>query len=791
MIIIYDNDFCIFVTSAGAPAASSPLQFDGCTADGPCLDFPHFLHLFFRLVELCTVITHPTPQFPRTLSRSRLSLSIHAALLGFGIAAVHSATAAGQDAGKDTVLSTINVNAAPETANGAVQGFVATRSTTATKTDAPIIETPQAISVVTRDEMDARGVRSVGEAVAYTAGVASGGTGDTTAFGGNNVQIRGFGGGGTAGYSFNEYLDGMKLQGTGYDGGNLDPYLFERVEVLKGPASVLFGQTQPGGIVNTVSKRPTRDMVNEMRLGGGNHSHIDGGVDVGGALGPNLLYRITGSALQEHLQQDHSSRKRRMLAPALTWSNGTTSLTALAHVQKDDINGTILSLVPAAGVFGNPNGRVPLSLRIGDPNYEYWERSTWSLGYLFSHALDQNVTLRQNVRHTRNGLDSQWLYRRALGADRRTLQRTGFGAFENAATLTVDNQLEYKFVSGAARHTVLAGVDYVRRTNEAVRHFGTVDVPALDLFRPVYGQANIPVQPVYQSEDLRGRQLGIYVQDQVRIGALSLLAGGRYDDARADTGNRLNGVLTEQHDTAFSGRVGALYTFANGLAPYASYAESFEPVSGRGFDGAVFKPMDGEQYEIGVKYQLPDGASMLTLAAFDLTQQNMTTSDPEHVGFSIQTGEVRTRGIELEGKAQLGKALAISAAYTALDDEVTRSNNPDRGKRRAQIPAHSGSLWLHYAPRAAALAGLELGLGARYTGKTQGDNINSFAVPGRTLIDLAARYDLGRLGGLGQWGAELNVNNLTNRYYIGSCFATHSCYLGLERSVRGALKYRW
>lgn len=407
------------------------------------------------------------------------------------------------------------------------------------------------------------------------------------------------------------------------------------------------------------------------------------------------------------------------------------------------------------------------------------------------------MTIRQNVRHTRNGLDSRWLYRRALGADRRTLQRTGFGAFENAANLTVDNQLEFKISSGAAQHTVLAGVDYGRRTNEAVRHFGTAGVPALDLFQPVYGQTTIALQPVYQSEDVRGRQLGIYMQDQVRIGVLSLLAGGRYDDARARTDNRLSGILTEQHDTAFSGRIGALYTFANGLAPYASYAESFEPVSGRGVDGAVFKPMDGKQYEIGVKYQLPDGASMLTLAAFDLTQQNMTTSDPDNVGFSIQTGEVRTRGIELEGKAQLGKALAVSAAYTVLDDEVTRSNNPDLGKRRAQIPAHSGSLWMHYALRDTALAGLELGLGARYTGKTQGDNINSFAVPGRTLIDLAARYELGRmgrlggLGGLGQWSAELNVNNLTNRYHIGSCFATHSCYLGLERSVRGALKYRW
>ncbi len=728
------------------------------------------------------MITCIAPQFPHPRSSTRQALQ--AGLLGIGIAAFQPAIAADSEAAVPVIVIT-------GAAEGAVQGYVATRGGTATKTDTPLLETPQAVSVITRDEMDARGVRSVGEAVAYSGGVVSGGTGDTAVFGGNNVQVRGFGGGGTAGYSFNEYLDGMKLQGTSYDGGNLDPYLLERVEVLKGPASVLFGQTQPGGIVNTVSKRPMRNMVNEVRLGGGNHAHVDGAVDVGGAIGRDVLVRVTGLVLDEHLQQDHSARKRRVLAPSLNWSRGGTSLTALAHVQKDEINGTILSLVPAAGVFGNPNGRVPLSLRIGDPGHEFWERSTWSLGYLFSHVLDNGITLRQNVRYTRNSLDSQWLYRRTLNADRRTLNRSGFAAFEDAATATVDNQLEWNFAGGGARHTVLAGVDFQRRSNEAARNFGTAGVPALDLFQPVYGQVAIPAQPLYQSEDTRSRQLGVYVQDQARIGALSLLAGGRRDSARSRTLYRLGGVLTKQDDDAFSGRVGALYTFANGLAPYASYAESFEPVSGRAHDGTVFQPMEGRQYELGVKYQAPGTASMVTLAAFELTQQNMTTADPDHTGYSIQTGEVRTRGMELEGKAQLGKSLAVTGAYTWLDDKVVRSNNLDLGKRRAQIPAHSGSLWLHYALRGGTLAGLELGLGARYTGKTQGDNINSFVVPGRTLLDLALRYQLGSLGGPGQWSAELNVNNLADRYYIGSCFATHSCYLGLQRSVRGAVKYHW
>lgn len=723
--------------------------------------------------------------------RTALGAALHAAWLGIALSASVSHAQQSDAAPKqEAVLPTISVSAGNDTPGGPVKGYVASRSAAATKTDTPLIETPQAISVVTRAEMDARNVRDLGEAVAYTAGVAMGGTGETNLFGGNSVRVRGFGGGGTAGYSFNEYLDGMKLQGTGYDGGNLDPYLLERVDVVKGPASVLFGQTQPGGIVNMVSKRAGADMVNEVRLGAGGRSHVDGGVDVGGALGPNLYWRVTGLVLQEDLQQNPADRKRQLVAPSLTWSNGRTSLTALAHYQHDDINATLLNIIPAAGVFGNPAGRVANDIRVGDPGHEYWDRKTTSVGYLLSHAWTDALTVRQNLRYTRNDLDSQWLYRRTLAADRRTLNRSAFSAVEEADNINLDNQLEWKFTSGSVQHKVLAGLDYQRRTNDAVRHFGFNGVPTLDLFAPVYNQA-IPAQPVFQSEDLVARQLGVYVQDQIKFGALSVLVGGRQDQARSRTLNRLSNTTTVQDDDAFTGRLGLIYNFANGFAPYASYADSFEPISGRAFDGSVFEPMEGKQYEAGVKYQPADSSLLATLSLFDLTQTNMTTGDPEHNGFSIQTGEVRTRGVEFEVKAQLVKDLDMTAAYTYLDDEVTRSNNSDLGKRRAQIPAHSASLWGNYTVRAGALAGLSAGVGARYTGKTQGDTTNTFTVAGRTLFDLALRYNLGSLIGPGNWMAELNVNNLTNKHYVASCFATHSCYLGLSRTARASLKYNW
>lgn len=516
---------------------------------------------------------------------------------------------------------TVTAPAEKETATSPVDGYVATRSATGTKTDTPIIETPQSISVVSRKEMDDRNVRDVGEAVSYTSGVSTGGTGETTLFGGNSVRVRGFGGTGTAGASFNEYLDGLKLQRSGYVSSNLDTWLFERVEVLKGPASVLFGQTQPGGIVNMISKRPHVNMTNKIRAGSGNFDQASAAFDVGGELSDEWLFRVAGLGLTGATQQDHSERERQLLAPSLRWTNETTDLTLLAHYQRDDINASILSIIPRDGVFSNPNGRVPLSFRVGDPGFEYWDRETWSLGYLFSHRFNDVLTFRQNLRFTNNKLDSRWIYRSSLGADQRTLNRRAFQSEEDAGNLTIDNQLEWKLTTGTVKHTLLAGVDYQKFSYTTRAASGTA--PTIDLFAPVYNQTISTPTTKSWDDDNDMSQLGVYVQDQIKIGSLSVLVGGRYDDAETTTKDNLDITTTKESANDFTGRVGVIYNFASGFAPYASYSESFDPVSGTAFDGSRFKPMKGRQYEAGVKYQPTGTEHLITLAAFDLTQERI------------------------------------------------------------------------------------------------------------------------------------------------------------------------
>lgn len=694
--------------------------------------------------------------------------------------------------GGATTLPPVKVSGSSidESAYGPVDGYIAKHSAAGTKTDTPIIETPQSISVVSRQEMELRAVVDVGEAVSYNAGVFAGIFGDNRLFGGNNIQIRGYGGNGTAGGSFNEYLDGLKLQPSGYIESNLDPWLLERVEVLKGPASVLFGQTQPGGIVNMVSKRPHEDMTNKLRVGTGNHDKASLAFDLGGQLTDAWQFRVVGLGIDGETQQNPSDRKRQLLAPSLRWSNDTTDLTLLAHYQHDDINASVLNTVPKDAVFSNPNGRLPLDFRVGDPGFEFWDRKTWSVGYLFSHRLSDALTFRQNLRFTNNKQDSQWTYRGSLENDLRTLNRTALAPSEDADTLSVDNQLQWKTTSGQVEHTLLMGLDYQDFSGISLAFGGTA--PSIDLFDPAYNQAVIAPSTAWRDDETDRKLLGIYLQDQIKIGDLSLLIGGRYDDAEISTKDNLGMSTVEETDHDFTSRIGIIYNFANGLAPYASYAESFEPVSGRSFDGSRFDPMEGKQYEVGVKYQPAGTDHLFTLAAFDLTQENMTTADPDNTGFSIQTGEVQTRGVELEGKLNVNNNLNVSAAYTYLNDEIKRSNNGDEGKQRAAIPEQTASLWVNYLFSEYAFSGMDIGMGVRYIGETQGNNENTFAVPSYTLVDLAVHYDLGRsIFGMEGWQASLNVSNLFDKYYIASCSRDRNCYLGLERSIQASVKYTW
>lgn len=681
-----------------------------------------------------------------------------------------------------------------ESAYGPVEGYVAKRSATATKTDTPIIETPQSISVVSRKDMDIRNVRDVGDAVAYSSGVLGGNAGEKNLFGGSSIKIRGHGGRGsnTAGASGNLHLDGLRVTHAGYLGANLDPWLFERIEVLKGPASVLFGQTNPGGIINQISKRPHDGMYNQIRFGSGNFDKASVMFDLGAELNDAWQLRIVGLGLDGETQQIYGERERYLIAPSLRWTNGATDLILLMHYQHDDMNAGYYNHAPRAAVFGNPNGRIPLSFRAGDPSWDRWDAEVRSIGYLFSHQFNDALTFRQNLRYTYKSLKARRSWHNSpLDSSQRILARFNIEDRDNMDDVTVDNQLQWKLTTGPVGHTLLTGIDYRRPSSNHKVDFG--QAPSLDLFAPVYNQTFPAPTILSRLQKVRLQQTGIYIQDQIKAGNFSLLIGGRYDKSQSTFEDKLRSTTTRVSDHAFTGRIGAIYNFNNGLAPYASYAESFEPIwYTSAFDGSPFEPMEGKQYEVGIKYQPAGADHLITLAAFDLTQENMLTADPVNPGFSIQIGEVQTRGMELEGKFSFNDNLQVTGAYTYLDDKVTESNTGNKGKRRPQIPEHNASLWTNYSFNSGIFSGMGIGMGVRYIGKTEGDRLNTFSVPSYTLIDFAAHYDLGKSPlKLPGWQASLNVNNLFDRYYIASCYATHMCRLGREQSIRFRVGYEW
>lgn len=705
----------------------------------------------------------------------------------------------GPAAEEGVVLPNLDVQATAWRAWEHTPGYVAPVTTTGSKTDTPLIEAPQSVGVVTRDQIDDQAPLSVSQALRYTAGVLPE-VRPSARY--DSVFVRGFGGQGTSA-AFVNFLDGLR-QGRGLYFGvpATDPWLLERIEVLRGPASVLYGQTGVGGLVNLVSRRPSADHINEVRLEAGSNALMQTAFDLGGKLTEDgrYTYRLTGIARTANTQYDHAEEERIAIAPAITWRpDDSTTLTVLASYQNDP-QGGFYNFVPATGsALSNPNGRLPRGFFGGDPAFDKYTREQAAIGYQLEHRLDDVWTLRQNFRYSHIDAEVNVISIRSVGADGRTATRGATFVSDHANAFALDNQAQASFTTGPLRHTALFGLDWQRTSARARQGLGSA--PSLDLFAPVYYQAipqiwTGPAGLTNQNLD----QLGVYAQDQIALGRWRFNVGLRYDRASiGSTTHQASGAdlaTSSQFDDRVTWRVGALYLFDNGLAPYASYSTSFLPNTGtqapqRG--GGTFEPTTGEQYEVGVKFQPPGLNSFVQLAAYHITQQNVLTRDPTYLTYNVPQGEIRSRGIELEGRASLTSNLDLIGAYSYIDAEITKSNNPGvAGSRVPQVPNHIASGWANYSFHEGPLRGLSLGGGARYLSSTYGNDTNTFKVDAVTLFDAALRYDLGARFERAQ-GVELAVNasNIADKDYVASCSASTACYYGTGRMILGSVRARW
>ncbi len=373
--------------------------------------------------------------------------------------------------------------------------------------------------------------------------------------------------------------------------------------------------------------------------------------------------------------------------------------------------------------------------------------------------------------------------------DQRTINRYAYTANENLNTVTLDNQIKAQFSTGALSHKVLVGLDYQHLDWSNLTRWGTT-APTLDLLDPVYHQT-IGLPPIFQNEHETTNQTGIYAQDQMRFGHFMFTLGGRQNWSNQDTYDRTASAHTKQSDDAFTWHTDLLYHFDNGLAPYFSYATSFQPVTGTDAEGNPFKPTRGRQEEIGIKYQPNGWNALFTASAFNLTQSNVQTTDLDNSNYQIQTGKVRSRGIELSGVASVNRNISVRASYTYLDNKITKSNDGTRGNILADTPKNFGSLWGDYTFRNGAFSGIGFSAGGRYIGKIYTTNANIYKIPDYALFDAAVHYDLGHLNyRLQGMMLRVNVNNIADKKYVSYCTGI-GCRWGEGRTIYASLQYHW
>lgn len=656
--------------------------------------------------------------------------------------------------------------------------------------------------------------KSVKEALSYTPGVAVGTRGASNTY--DYLIIRGFA---ADGQSQNNYLNGLKMQGNFYNDAVIDPYMLERAEIMRGPVSVLYGKSSPGGLLNMVSKRPTTEPLKEVQFKAETDSLFQTGFDFSDALDDDGVYsyRLTGLARSANAQQKGSEEQRYAIAPAFTWRpDDKTNFTFLSYFQNEPETGYYGWLPKEGTVEPLPNGkRLPTDFNEGAKNNTY-SRNEKMIGYSFDHEFNDTFTVRQNLRFAQNKVSQKSVYGYGMCSDPlytkdqealkaspclsipqsqwgHTLTRQYVIDNEKLENFSVDTQLQSKFATGSVDHTLLTGVDFMRMRNDIDSWFGYAgsvapsDIYNLDRSDFDFGAHPNPSGPYRVL--LKQKQTGLYVQDQAQWDKVLVTLGGRYDWADQSSFNRDYGNKSERDDKEFTWRGGVNYLFDNGVTPYFSYSESFEPASQTDANGDLFAPSKGKQYEVGVKYVPEDRPIVVTGALYQLTKTNNLMADPNGSLFSVEGGEIRARGVELEAKAALSASVNVVGSYTYTDAEYT-TDTTYKGNTPAQVPKHMASLWADYTFFDGPLSGLTLGTGGRYTGSSYGDPANSFKVGSYTVVDALVRYDLARVGMAGS-NVALHVNNLFDREYVASCFNTYGCFWGAERQVVATATFRF
>ncbi len=664
--------------------------------------------------------------------------------------------------------------------------YAARRASAATKTDASLLETPMSVQVVPREVMDDQQVIGIKDAVQNISGVMSA---EYEWY--DYVQIRGF----SNGYAGN-YRNGLQLQAiTG-----LDMALVDRIEVVKGPASMLYGRIDPGGLVNLVTKRPQGEKALSVQQQFGSYGQLRTTVDATGRVNEDgtLLYRLIGAYSEADSFMDHVQKRNAVGAAYLSWKpSAAFELNLNFEAQNNRFMDTEDQGIP---IIGNRVPRVSRDSYYGDPvNWDIPNRQSRTLlGFDWTLALNDRWKITQRLHWDQRDEQQLTFWFNGMSGPT-TLSRGVWFVHPERETIATNIDLLGDVEIGGMRHRLLFGLDWFRFTSDWHGFSGTTPVvPDIDIFRPTYGISASALKGLAENWFYRDHDEwhGFYVQDQISLSNhWELLIGGRYDWARTGNGfdatslSAARDALDLKNEEAFSPRVGILYKVNPATSFYASYSESFGSNNGRSATGSLFDPQRGKQYEVGAKAQLLGGRLTSSAVLFDLEKSNILTADLSTPDPSDQTplGKVRSKGLEVDVSGQVSKHVSLIGSYTYDDASITKDNNGNEGNRHPNVPLHSGSLWAKFDSAPGGAEGWEAGGGVYLRGKREGNNANTWQLPGYGRVDAMIGYRT-RVAGK-KLSTQLNVQNLFDKVYVdrGGFGGTVAKY-GSPRTFLGSIK---
>ncbi|HSX87833.1 MAG TPA: TonB-dependent siderophore receptor [Pseudomonas sp.] len=642
------------------------------------------------------------------------------------------------------------ITAPAEAADGPVQGYRATRSSSATKTDTPLSEIPQAISVVPAQVLEDLNTTRIDRALDFAGGVSrQNNFGGLTLYG---YSVRGF----TTGEL---YKNGFAVNRGSYSAP--DASGIERIEVLKGPAASLYGRGDPGGMINIVTKKPQTEAFTRFTASAGSWDRYRTSLDVNTPLNEDgsLLSRVNLALEDNQSFRDHVGSERQIISPSFSWQISPDTRVLL----ESEFSRTESVFDRGIPAFDNQLGSVQRSTFLGEPNDGEIHNNNQMLQLSLEHLLSDTWKLRLANHYAQGTLQGDSSEpSRLIGSEVSRFYRQRNFEWNNSITQA---ELHGDFSVGSWRHQPLIGLEYENYRNsqkypQSVTSLGY----GQDIYNPVYGQ---PKPAIVNPNDFfeHVESYSLNLQDQITFSErLNGLLGVRLERFEQTALNRSTGVSNQQHKEVATPRAGLLYQLTPQVGVFANASTSFKP-NGISGQGTVFKPEKGIGYETGLKLDLFDSRLGATVALFQIDKENVLTADPNNPGDSIAAGQARSQGLDMQFSGQLSDALRVIGAYAYIDAEVTKDNTLPKGSRLLGVPQHSGSLLGVYEFQNGWLRGSDIGAAINYVGDRSGQSGSNFELPAYTTVDLLAHYQASKNLRVG-----LNLNNAFNRKYYERSF---------------------